>query len=159
MDEEIEDRARLYELFDLHGIYSFTVRAEMLEDVGRALRLLEQARANPGRLTSPVGWAIARFRAGADPAHELERKRAALEQSSYVDDFELELPTLEAVTYIFGVAEQQPALGHAIVRLVDAALMRLGGYPGFVDHLTRCKAELHERRHTGADERRDTRAA
>jgi hypothetical protein len=55
-------------LLNAFEFYSPTVREELEREPERALRILREADEKRAELTSPAGYAIARFRAGYDPA-------------------------------------------------------------------------------------------
>jgi hypothetical protein len=66
--DRIEALADVELLMDALEVYSPTVRSELRSDPDRALRVLRHAAELRTELTSPAGYAIARFRSGFDPA-------------------------------------------------------------------------------------------
>lgn len=89
------DRRELERLIEELGIFSASVRAELEEDVPRAVRILTDAARRRGQLRSAAGYAIAQFRSqrlGVLPELELltvPELEAALEYARSV-----ELPTI-----------------------------------------------------------------
>lgn len=84
------------------GIYSGSVRAELLEDVPRAIRILGDAelRRRRGELRSPAGYAIARFRSQrAGDLPELETLTVAELEGAreYARRVRLPTPALAAI--------------------------------------------------------------
>ena len=66
--ERLELVAEVHRLCDELDVYSPTVRTELGCEPARAVRILEHARDNAAMFKSAAGYAVARFRAGYDPA-------------------------------------------------------------------------------------------
>lgn len=123
----LEARARVYELADGLGIYSNPLRAEMADEPGRAIAVLELALSSP-RIRNRAAFAIARWRAGADPRSDSERARLRLDRE--LVDAELApagAPTIEALELAWSLEDEGSLVAMPMLAMMVVAIERAGG--------------------------------
>jgi hypothetical protein len=121
MAERLEERADVAELLDELVILSPRLRSEMLKSPGRALAVLRSARLTPG-IHNRAAFAIARWRAGADPRPPRARAPRAEELA---EDY-AEPPTLSALEQVW--SRDPSPVGDLLLRIMAIAIARAGGF-------------------------------
>jgi hypothetical protein len=126
--ELLAARARVNELVDELAIDSMRLRDEMLDNPGRAIAVLEHARRARG-IRNPASFAIARWRAGADPRIRARQPASlASHLASHLDEMEATgAPTLEALEFAWHLEDESSPVAEPMLRLLACAIERNGG--------------------------------
>lgn len=112
-------KARALDLMDELGILSGRIRDAMLEDVERAVAVLQHAKSAP-HVRNPASLAIANWRRGADPRPRARSRTFELER-----EVTEQPPTLSALEFAW--SRDRSPIGGALIAMMGYAIARSGG--------------------------------